>query len=148
MKKILWFSLLVTGLLLIGEFIVRSIEPPYSYKAEWLRKNGDKINTLVLGSSHTYYGVNPSILGDSAFNLANISQTPEYDFALLKEFHPYMKNLKRVILPVSYFTFRDPVLEKMDRGLCVQYKVGMKLPLHSDFSFYNLCLSDFKSYSG
>ncbi len=148
LKKILWFSLLVTGLLLIGEFIVRSIETSYIYKAEWLRKNGDKVNTLVLGSSHTYYGVNPSILGDSAFNLANISQTPEYDFAMLKEFHPYMKNLKRVILPVSYFTFRDPVLEEMDRGLCVQYKVGMKLPLHSDYSLYNLCLTDFKSYSG
>lgn len=128
--------------------MVRSIKTPYSYKATWLRENGDRVNTLILGSSHTYYGLNPSVLGDSVFNLANISQTPEYDFALLKEFNPYMPNLKRVIVPISYFTYRDPKMEDMDRGLCVQYKVGMNLPLHSDLSFYNLSLTDFKSYSG
>lgn len=148
LKKILWFSLLVLGLLFIGELVVRSIETPYRYKADWLRENGDKVKILVLGSSHTYYGIIPSVLGDSVFNLANISQTPEYDLALLKTFHSDMPNLETVIVPISYFTFRDPALEDMDHGLCVQYKVGMGLPLHSDFSLYNLCITDFKSYAG
>lgn len=137
LKKVLWFSVLVIGLLLIGELVVRSINTPYNYKTEWLRKNGEKVNTLVLGSSHTYYGIMPSVLGDSVFNIANISQTPEYDLAILKEFHPLMPNLKRVIIPISYFTYRDPRLEETDHGLCVQYKVRMKLPLHSDLSPYN-----------
>lgn len=148
LKKVLWFSLLVIGVLFIGELVVRSIETPYRYKAEWLKEHGEEVNTLVLGSSHTYYGIMPSVLGDSVFNLANVSQTPEYDLALLREFHPYMQNLKRVIVPISYFTYRDPKLEDMDHGLCVQYKVGMDLPLHSDLSLYNLSITDFKAYSG
>ena len=148
LRKVALFALLVALLLGVGELIVRSLETPYRYKAERLRADGERVSTLVLGSSHMYYGVEPSLLGDSAFNLANISQTPEYDLALLREFRPYMKNLRRVILPISYFTFRDPTMEEFDRGLCVQYKVGMGLPLHSDFSVYNLALTDFDSYAG
>ncbi len=148
LKKILIFTLLVVCLFAIGEMVVRGLDTPYRYKAETLRADGKKYNTLILGSSLLYYGLNPTFMGDSVFNLANISQTPEYDFALLKEFHPSVPNLKRVIVPISYCTYRDPVLEEISPGLCVQYKVGMKLPLHSDLSIYNLSLTDFKSYAG
>lgn len=135
-------------MLTIGELIVRQLPTSYSKKDEWIHKNGNNVNTLILGSSHTYYGIKPEILGDSAFNLANISQTPEYDLALLDSYLPLMPNLKRIIIPISYFTFRDPRLESMSPELCVNYKVGMHLPIHSDFSLYNLAIYDFKAYCG
>ena len=148
LKKILIFALIIIVFLAMGEVVVRHIATPYSYKYGYIKERGGEIATLVLGSSHTYYGIIPSELGDSVFNLANISQTPEYDFQLLKEYEPYMPHLRKVIIPISYFTFRDPKLEELDRGLCVQYKVGMELNLHPDLSIYNLALTDFKSYTG
>lgn len=148
LRKVILFSLISIVFLTVGEIVVRRLPTSYSYKYGYVKDHGSAIATLVLGSSHTYYGVMPSELGDSVFNLANISQTPEYDFELLKEYEGYMPNLRRVIIPISYFTFRDPKLEQLDKGLCVQYKIGMDLNLHSDFSSYNLALADFKSYAG
>lgn len=114
-----------------------------------IENNGDKISTLILGSSHTYYGVDPEVIGDSVFNLANISQTVEYDLALLKYFIPKMPNLKKIIIPVSYFTYRDPLLENgSSKFLATRYKVEMKLPLHSDISSYNFQISDFEGFKG
>ncbi len=104
LKNIIVFSLLTAALFLIGEIVARSMPSSYSYKHNWILKNGDHISTLILGSSHTYYGLRPNLLGDSVFNLANVSQTPEYDLYLLKTYLPCMPNLKRIIFPVSYFT--------------------------------------------
>lgn len=148
LKNISLFALIIILLLAAGEFVVRRIPTSYSVKADWMDANAGRVATLVLGSSHTYYAVMPRLLGDSTFNLANISQTPEYDYALLKEYMPQMPHLKRVVLPISYFSYRDPLLEEMSPGLCVNYKVGMHLPLHSDFSRYNFVISDFQAYAG
>lgn len=132
----------------IGEWGVRHIETPYSYKDRYVREHGKEISTLILGSSHTYYGLRPDLMGDSVFNLANVSQTPLYDLAILKQYAEFMPNLKKVIIPVSYFTFRDPSLEEMEPNRVVQYKIGMKLPLHSDWSVYNFSIYDFAGYAG
>ena len=143
------FSLIIIVILIIGELVVRNLPTSYSYKDHWLMENGSKVSTLVLGSSHTYYGLRPEILGDSTFNLANISQTPEYDLALLERYLPMIPNLRRIIVPISYFTFSDPEIEKGDEWmLASKYKIHMHLPIHSDFSIYNLEITDFDSYKG
>lgn len=121
----------------------------YSTKNAALERNADKINTIILGSSHSYYGLRPEILGDSVLNLANISQTPEYDLALLEKWLPKMPNVKRVIISISYFTFVESRMEDFDHGtLAVNYKVFMHLDLHSDFSKYNFILTDRVQYFG
>lgn len=143
------FSSIIIVILIIGELAVRNLPTSYSYKDKWIRANGSKVSTLVLGSSHTYYGLHPEILGDSVFNLANISQTPEYDLALLEQYLPMMPNLRRIIMPISYFTFSDPEIEKGDEWMLAnRYKIHMHLPMHSDFSIYNLEITDFDSYKG
>ena len=142
------FSLAVIILLAVGELIVRRADTPYTYKAQWIRHHGHSVATLVLGSSHSYYGVRPALLGDSVFSLANPSQSAEYDLMLLRRFGPMMPNLKRIILPVGYSTFRDPKLEVIEPGLIMNYKVGMGITDYSDFSVYNLVLSDFTAYAG
>ncbi len=142
------FALLAVVLLICGEWVVGNIETSYSFKYQHVRERGEGISTVILGSSHTYYGLKPELLGDSVFNLANVSQTPEYDLLILKNFKPWLPNLKRVVVPVSYFTYRDPTMEDIDRGLAVQYNRGMHLSAHSGFSPYNLYLYDFKAYAG
>lgn len=149
LKNILIFSILVLMLLIIGEIIVRHLPSSYSTKDKSLRSRGDQISTLILGSSHTYYGLMPEAMGDSVFNLANISQSPEYDYALVEFYKDSLPNLKQLIIPISYFTYRDPAIENGDEWtLAVKYKIGMHLPLHSDFSIYNLEMTDFAGYTG
>ena len=136
-------------LFLIGEGVVRHLPNSYTSKKDYIENSGQKIKTLILGSSHTYYGLIPELLGDSVFNLANISQTPEYDLALLKHFLVKMPNLKRIIIPISYFTYVDPEIEDDNCWtLAIKYKTKMKLPVHPDFSIYNLEITDFNSYKG
>lgn len=149
LRNIFIFSSVIIVILAILEVVARSLPSSYSYKNDWIEDNGDKVKNLVLGSSHTYYGVRPDVMGDGTFNLANVSQTPEYDLALLEHYLPLMPNIRRVIMPISYFTFRDPQIEKGDEWmLAVRYKIHMGLPLHSDFSIYNLEIADFDAYKG
>lgn len=58
------------------ELVVRHCPNSYSYKWEWMDRNAGRVKTLVLGNSHAYYDVNPSLLGDSAFNLATCRNCP------------------------------------------------------------------------
>jgi len=137
----LLFAIPVAIALGIGEWLMRTRVPnPFQFKHTRLSENSADIKTLVLGSSHTYYGISPKELGDSAFNLASISQIFHYDWLLLSGYE--FPNLRTVILPVSYFSFFDHEFEETESwGLVVNYKVYMDINTHSDFSKYNFELS-------
>lgn len=142
------FAAIILVILAAGEIVVRNLPNSYSYKHRYIKEHGESVATLVLGSSHTYYGIKSDELGDSVFNLANVSQTPDLDLALLSQYIGDLKNLRRVIMPISYFTFVDLRLEETPEWFrCIQYKKSMHLPIHSDFSKYNFEISDFEGYS-
>jgi hypothetical protein len=62
------------------------------------------VETLILGSSESYYGIAPHVLSGKVFNLANTSQSLYYDDRLVTQLLPRLPRLRRVILPMSYFT--------------------------------------------
>ena len=99
------FSAIILCLLGLGELAVRNMPSSYSYKHAYMEGHARDISTLILGSSHTYYGVRSDLLGDSVFNLANVSQDPDIDLVLLRTYMDSMPGLRLVVLPVSYFTF-------------------------------------------
>lgn len=138
------FMLPVVVALSACEYAVRNyISNPYSYKNEYLAKNAPEVRTLILGSSHAYYDIIPEVLGGSTFNLANVSQNYHYDYALLKNYD--FRNLKTIILPVSYFSFYDSEMEDSDSDwqYAINYKVYMGIDEHSDLSRYNFEISRF-----
>ena len=112
MKKFLLlvflFFLLTAVMLAAGEYAVRRIPNPYSVKREAISRFGKDTETVVLGSSHTYYGVVADSL-DRTLNLANVSQTFEYDYRILNRYIDSLPRLKRVIIPISFFSFFDPL---------------------------------------
>lgn len=149
LRKIALFSAIVLLLFCCLEFVGRRLPNVYSKKNQYVASQAPGISTLILGTSHTYYGLNPAELGDSVFNLANTSQPALYDLALLEKWVPEMPNLKRVIIPISYTSFAEPDLEDTDEWQrAVQYKVYMHLPLHSDYSIYNLAFTDYNALFG
>lgn len=141
MKKFLLLSIVfscsIIITLIIGEFIVRTIPNPYKTKNEWMLKNADKVNTIVLGSSHTYFGIRPEFI-DSMYNLANTSQNLKYDYFILEKYGNLCSNLKTVILPISYFTFFTKGFENGNSWYyATYYKIYMNCSFHSNFSKYN-----------
>lgn len=101
LKKISLY-LLPIALLAIGlEFYVESIPNSYTYKRQYMEQHAAQIQTLVLGSSYAYDGIDAELL-PAAFNLANSSQCFEDDYHLLANYLPVMDSLQTVILPLSY----------------------------------------------
>lgn len=102
--RIILFLLPVIPCLFLAEILIGEVPNNYSFKNEYILTKGAEIETLILGSSHTYFGINPKYLELNSFNLANVSQSIMYDKALICNYMQYLPNLKRVIIPISYFT--------------------------------------------
>ncbi len=87
------------------EFILRQIPNDYNYKSNYIKENGSKIETLILGSSHTFTGLNPNKFKSNTFNAAYSSQTLNLDYEIFEKNKKHLTNLKTIIIPISYFTF-------------------------------------------
>ncbi|TXB63704.1 hypothetical protein FRY74_12600 [Vicingus serpentipes] len=107
MKKFIFKSILfVTPIIvcfIIFETLIRKIPNDYNYKNEYLTINSNKINNLFLGSSHTYYGVNPDFIKSNSFNASHISQSLDTDFKIINKFQ-FWDSLKTIIIPIDYFS--------------------------------------------
>jgi len=77
----------------------------YAAKKFLLEQQLDSIETVVLGSSESFNGIDPSYFSTKTFNLANVSQTLFYDKLITLKYLPQMPNLKHVIINISYFSF-------------------------------------------
>ena len=93
----------VVALLFFGalEWVAESIPNSYTYKREYMEHHGAEVQTLILGSSNAYDGLNPSVL-PHAFNLSNSSQTLEDDYRLLAKYIDSMDSLQTVIVGLGY----------------------------------------------
>ncbi len=101
--------LLIIVPLLLGivlcEYYLRKIPNDYSYKNEWLSNNAGSIRVLNMGSSHAFYGIEPSQFSCKAFNAAHVSQSIKYDHFIFSKFVNEMDSLEVLVLPVSYGSF-------------------------------------------
>jgi hypothetical protein len=109
MKKFIIYTLLyllpVLLSLILLEILLRQIPNDYSYKKNYLNTHSCNIETLILGSSHAYYGIDPVYFSSgNVFNAAHVSQSLDYDYEILKQYDKKLTALKTVVIPVSYFT--------------------------------------------
>ena len=111
-KEIITFILKIFLLLLpicflfgFAEYKLKKIPNGYNKKRELLENQLDSINVLALGASQTLFAVNPDYFSYKGFNLSNVSQSLYYDTQLTLKYIDRMKNLKCVIVSVSYYTF-------------------------------------------
>lgn len=119
------------GLMGISEYCMRQVPNDYKYKNDWLCSNAKKVEIYVLGSSHTYYGIEPSRFRLSAFNGAHVSQGLKYDLFLLQKFEQSMDSLRWVILPISYFTLTSKGLENgQEKWRIKNYTIYYDCPYH------------------
>lgn len=154
MKRFLSYSLLfalIVGLsLAIGEILCRTYANPYDYKDRWLSKHASEVETLILGSSVNYYGIDPSLLDGNTFNLAGVSQNPEYDYRLLRHYFDHIDHApRRVLLSVSYTTLTDPPLEQSREWMHAQgYRIYMGINRNPWLSRYGFEICNLNGYAG
>jgi hypothetical protein len=122
---------------LLLEFILRQIPNDYALKKNYLDKHSSKIEVLFLGSSHSFYGINPIYTEKCSFNASHISQTLKYDLEILKKYENNLSKLKTIVIPISQFTLFTK-LEKSSENWRVKnyniyYYMNMSLNLPDYF---------------
>jgi hypothetical protein len=121
--------------------LLRIIPNDYSYKKRQLLSKAKNIESLILGSSHTLYGINPEYFSPSSFNLAHVSQSLNYDLKLLKKYGDKIDNLKMVIIHISYFTLFSNLDYSGEswrvKNYSIYYHVGVPLKPYNYFELLN-----------
>ena len=101
-KKVFFFSFPLLLLLVLAEYRLNKIPNTYNYKRQCLEQQLDSIQILVLGSSRSVFGVDPSYFSYKGFNLGNVSQSIYYDTRLTLKYIDRMPKLKFVLINMSY----------------------------------------------
>lgn len=85
----------------------------------------DNVKIANVGSSHGAYDFTYDELteeGYSCFNFGNVSQTFQYDLALLKEYGNHLEKGCVLFIPVSYFSFNNETVNETEaQALSVKY---------------------------
>ena len=118
------------------EVFYRQVPNNYSYKDQQLQNVAANVQTLIMGDSHAFYGINPVYFKDPTFNLSNISQSLLTDELLLEKHIANLPALKTVFINISYFTLsaKDNALESNWRKYFYHHSMGITAP---SISFWN-----------
>jgi hypothetical protein len=85
------------------EYKLYHIPNGYNKKRNYLECQLNSIQVLVLGSSQALHGINPDCFSCRGFNVANNSQSLFYDTQIALKYIDRMKQLKCVMVSLSYF---------------------------------------------
>lgn len=140
--KIIIFLLPVMAIAVFMEISLRNIPNDYRYKREYLVLHSHQIETLILGSSHTFYGLNPDYFSSNTFNASHISQSIDLDYEILKKYQNSFQNLKTVILPISYFTFFENLSNTDEAWRIKNYTIYYRLNSPNSLTDYSEVLSN------
>lgn len=132
MKKFIFrlFLFLMPPALLLGaaEIFLRSQPNSYAVKQAAMERMAPRLETLILGASHTYMGVNPAYLGMCALNMAGVSQTIDVDLNMLRSYLPQTPKLKTVITNLDNAIFFDaPLAIGGESFRCTYYNIYMRM---------------------
>lgn len=120
------------------EYFLRLIPNEYTIKQEYLEHHSNEIETLILGNSHTYYGLNPKYFSSKSFNAGNVSQPLYFDLEILQKYINRFSRLKTIIIPVSYFTLYSSNMEgtEGESWRKKNYSIYFDLRRHNDNTIY------------
>ena len=86
------------------EWQLRKIPNDYAYKRAYLDRHASEIEVLILGSSLSWSGLDPSLFRDNCYNAAFQGQTLHYDKLIFEKYKRDWKSLQDVVLTVFYPT--------------------------------------------
>lgn len=129
------------------ELMIRTVPNDYQYKNDYLKKNGNQIEVLFLGSSHAYYGINPEYIELNSFNASEVSQSIKYDYLILDKYIDHLKELKVIFLDISYFSLFNNLEESVEPWRVKYYNLYYNLNSHPFSLKYNYEVLDSDIYN-
>lgn len=131
LRKLFLFSLPFLVVFLGIEVFYRTVPNNYSFKHKTVQQNYDSTEVLILGGSHTFYGLNPKYFEKKTFNLGNLSQSLYFDELLLEKHLNHFKKLQCVILNIEYFSLSqaDTSAENNSRKYYYHGFMNLDVPL-------------------
>jgi hypothetical protein len=141
LKRIALFVTFISIILCLIEYSVRQLDNSYKIKTEYLEANSNSIETLILGSSHTYYGVNPNLIESTTFNASNVSQSPDVDLAILKSYEDALNSLSTIVIRLSYDTLFEQLKDSPEDWRLKDYKLYTSIDLEYLFKHNSEILS-------
>lgn len=137
----LLFAIPVLLLIVSTELFLRNIPNDYSYKSNFLKKHASEIEVLYLGNSHVFYGIDPTYSNYKGFNAAHISQSLNYDLAILEKYKESWKSLKYVVVPIDYFSLFSTLEEGQEnwriKNYTLYYHIGRYRNIDQYFEILN-----------
>lgn len=140
-RNIILFTLPIVLFGIGAEYILRQIPNNYSYKNDYLSKNAQNIEILVLGSSHSFYGINPAYFSINAFNAAHLSQSLKYDYFIFDKYKKDLSNLEVLVIPVSYFTLFTRLEKGIEDWRVKYYSIYYNCKYHSELKYNSEIIS-------
>ena len=83
------------------ELYAHRVQNNFLWKRQHIEANLGSISTLLLGNSFFELSFNNHVLGDSAFNAAQMGRMIYYDVEIARRYIPQMPNLRAVIYPLA-----------------------------------------------
>ena len=81
--------------------------------------NSNKVDVMILGNSHTFFGVNPDESDFKMINIANKGRKLETDYYILK--NATNLNVDYILIPISHFTLLAGELSSKERRLYYRF---------------------------
>ncbi len=124
------------------EFFQRAIPNDYSYKKEYLEKNAEDIEVLILGNSHYYRGIIAEDIDLKCFNAAYISQSADLDFLIFNTYKDRFANLKYIVFGTSYSTLFSSLATSKERWRLKNYNLYYDFNITQNPKNYSELLSN------
>lgn len=123
------------------ELGIRSIPDDHKLQKKYLDANSNEIETLILGSSQTFCGINPKYFASRAYNVGYLAQTLDLDFLIVNKYKNNFKSLKTIVLPISYFSLFSNLRFTTVSWRLKKYDIYYDLSLYEKI-FKNFAMSD------
>lgn len=92
----------------MAEIVLLNLDLTFALKARHFEKNADRIDVLILGSSHNENGLNPGDFKDyTCSNLAFGGQDLRIDSAIFRNVVSRIKQVKFVVIELSYHSLEQ-----------------------------------------
>lgn len=142
LHKVLLYGLVVVALSLVTVMAVNNVQlktywkhrPPVEKAALAVQQD---IQSLVLGSSHFYFGINSAIVAHNCFNASSVGQSLYEDYYILKSIAAEHQ-LNFMLLPVSYLSNHYYLYDKQEQGELLRvfdYKQAYDIKYPTSFKY-------------
>lgn len=130
------------------ELFYRLADTNFTEKDKQIKTAYRNAEILILGNSHSLFGINPAYFNRSTYNISNVSQTLYFDELIFNTYVDTLPMLKAVVINVSYFSLTETVNPLGDswRKYFYKHQMNLDVPIVSKFDIGNYSLASTRRF--